>query len=574
MVRLIKPEEGMRVYDPCVGSGGMLIESKQYVEEHGGNPRNLRLYGQDENGGVWAIAKMNMLLHGIPDADLQNEDTLGKPQHREGGELMRFDRVITNPPFSQNYSRDGMDFPERFRYGFAPETGKKADLMFAQHMLAVLRPGGMVATVMPYGVLFRRGVEKEIRKGLIEDDILEAVIGLGPSLFYGTGIPACILVMRPKGNKPAERKGEIMFVNADREFETGRAQNYLRPEHIEKIVSTFETFTDVPGYAKVVSQDDLVRNDYNLNIRRYADNAPLPEPQDVRAHVLGGVPKAEVEAQAELFDSHGFDPTHLLVGRDEHYYGFAPDLAQRSDIKRRVEADMGVNEREAALSSVLESWWIAHQDRLLRLSASGDLMAVRAEFLETFGEALVPVGLLDRFKVSGVIARWWGEVQFDLKTLKAQDFAGVVEGWVTTITTALEDEKTKANPLDHKLVKRLLPEFLEEVVDAETEVAEMEGTIKAAQSSDDGDEAAGEVEENGFSEAELKALKKKLTAAKKELKVVKTGFVERLRQAQADLSEEQARELVLGILKADLQQQLTHYVVTHAPLPGPALTGS
>jgi hypothetical protein len=132
---------------------------------------------------------MNMLLHGIPDADLQNEDTLGKPQHREGGELMRFDRVITNPPFSQNYSRDGIEFPERFRYGFAPETGKKADLMFAQHMLAVLRPNGVVATVMPHGVLFRGGAERDIRTGIVDDDLLEAVISLAPNLFYGTGIP-------------------------------------------------------------------------------------------------------------------------------------------------------------------------------------------------------------------------------------------------------------------------------------------------------------------------------------------------------------------------------------------------
>jgi type I restriction enzyme M protein len=149
MVRLVKPQEGMRVYDPASGSGGMLILSHEYVAEHGGNPRNLRLYGQEPNGGVWSISKMNMLLHGIPDADLENGDTLAEPLHQEGGELMRFDRVITNPPFSMNYTRDGMKFPERFRYGWCPESGKKADLMFVQHMLAVLRPGGMVATVMP-----------------------------------------------------------------------------------------------------------------------------------------------------------------------------------------------------------------------------------------------------------------------------------------------------------------------------------------------------------------------------------------------------------------------------------------
>lgn len=221
MVRLLKPAEGMRIYDPCVGSGGMLILSKEYVEEHGQNPKNLRLYGQDNNGGVWAICKMNMLLHGIADAEIENDDTLTNPLHLEGGELMRFDRVITNPPFSQNYSRDGLKFPERFRYGFCPETGKKADLMFAQHMLAVLRSHGMMATVMPHGVLFRGGAEKEIRKGFIGDDVLEAVIGLPPNLFYGTGIPACILVMRARGAKPPERQGKVLFINRTRNITRG-----------------------------------------------------------------------------------------------------------------------------------------------------------------------------------------------------------------------------------------------------------------------------------------------------------------------------------------------------------------
>src|SRR5690606_5067522 len=152
MVRLADPTEDMRVYDPCAGSGGMLIMAREYVEEHGGNPRNLALYGQESNGGVWAICKMNMILHGIRDADIYNGDTLTDPGHVRGGELLRFDRIITNPPFSQNYSRADMKFPERFRYGFTPETGKKADLMFVQHMLSVLRSDGMACTVMPHGV--------------------------------------------------------------------------------------------------------------------------------------------------------------------------------------------------------------------------------------------------------------------------------------------------------------------------------------------------------------------------------------------------------------------------------------
>ncbi len=276
MVRIAEPQEGMRIYDPCAGSGGMLVLSKEYLDEHGLNSSNLGLYGQESNGGVWSISKMNMLLHGIRTADIKNDDTLSAPQHTEGGELMRFDRVITNPPFSQNYDRNGLPFQERFRFGFCPEGGKKADLMFVQHMLAVLRPGGMVATVMPHGVLFRGGAEKDIRTGILNEDLLDAVIGLGPNLFYGTGIPACILVLRAPGAKPKARKGKVLFINADREFTEGRAQNYLHPEHVEKIVTAWKAFEDSDGFAKVVTREDLKSNDDNLNIRRYADNAPRP----------------------------------------------------------------------------------------------------------------------------------------------------------------------------------------------------------------------------------------------------------------------------------------------------------
>ncbi|WP_217218471.1 type I restriction-modification system subunit M [Deinococcus peraridilitoris] len=275
MVQLIAPGEGMRVYDPTVGSAGMLIQSRQYVEEHGGNPGAVALYGQDANGGSWAMAKMNLIMHGIFDADIRNEDTLARPQHKEpDGGLMRFDRVIANPPFSLNYSQADMEVKGRFPYGFTPEGGKKADLMFLQHMLSVTRNGGMVATVMPHGVLFRSGEERAIRKKMLEDDVLEAVIGLPSNLFYGTGIPAAILVLRPKNSKPAARKGKVLFINADAEYHAGRAQNYLRPEHIEKIASTFERFADVPHYARVVDMRELAENDYNLNIRRYATILP------------------------------------------------------------------------------------------------------------------------------------------------------------------------------------------------------------------------------------------------------------------------------------------------------------
>ena len=143
MVRLVDPQPGMKIYDPCSGSGGMLIYARNHVADNGGDSNDLVLAGQENNGTTWSISKMNMLLHGIRDADLRNNDTLTNPEHVSGGELVRFDRVITNPPFSQNYDKASLSHTERFRYGYTPEGGKKADLMFLQHMLAVLKPNGI-----------------------------------------------------------------------------------------------------------------------------------------------------------------------------------------------------------------------------------------------------------------------------------------------------------------------------------------------------------------------------------------------------------------------------------------------
>jgi type I restriction enzyme M protein len=572
MVRLIEPREGMRIYDPCSGSGGMLILSKEYMEEHGGNSRNLALFGQENNGGVWSISKMNLLLHGIPDADIRNGDTLAEPLHTEGGELMRFDRVITNPPFSLNYTKDGIPFPERFRYGWCPEGGKKADLMFVQHMISVLRPQGTVATVMPHGVLFRGGAERDIRKGLLDDDLVDAVIGLAPNLFYGTGIPACILVLRAKGAKPPERRGKVLFINADADFSAGRAQNYLLPEHVEKIVSAYHAFADIPGYATIVRHDELLANDVNLNIRRYADNAPSPEPHDVRAHLVGGIPKREVADKADLFAEHGFDPTHVFVERDADYFDFSGAVTSTADLQTLIADDPGVLAREGELTAVFDAWWDANAKFIVELPETKALMATRAVLLDSFVAALTPVGLLDRFQVAGAIASWWGEIQFDLRALAAGGFGAVVDGWVTTITAALDDKKVKGNPLDHPLVRSLLPEYLSDIEEAAARRVELEATVKGATSDGEEDETEDDADdEEAPSPAELAALKKELTAAKKKSKTLQQEFVAKLMDARDRLSTDDAQDLVLRIARADLADHLEAYVTRHRRLVASAV---
>jgi type I restriction enzyme M protein len=497
MVRILKPTPAMKIYDPTCGSGGMLIISREYIEQSGGDPTNLRLCGQGNDASAWAICKLNMLLHGIRGADIRLEDTLLHPQHRDAGEMERFHRVIANPPFSQNYTRTGMEYPERFRWGWCPTLGKKGDLMFAQHMLAVCQPGGMVATVMPHGVLFRGGAEKEIRKKFIEQDLIEAVIGLPPNLFYGAGIPACILIMRPNlagrspnPDKPAARRGRILFINADTEFHAGRAQNYLRPEHIEKIVSTYDRIDDVPGYARAVPIEEIAGpdNDFNLNIRRYVDNAPPPEPQDVRAHLLGGVPAAEVEAKRELFAAVGFDPRHIFIPRsvDAVYLDFAASLTDRAAIRPLVENDTGVHTRSQALSDALTAWWIARAPHLADLPARRNLNAVRREFLDSFVDALLPLGAIDRFKLAGVIASWWTDTLPDFKTLIENGFCGVIDGWVDAVADALEDDEAAGpafDPFGHKLVLRMMADYLEHIAAAKADIVRFKGEKEAFEQS-------------------------------------------------------------------------------------------
>lgn len=478
MVRLIKPRAGMSVYDPTCGSGGMLILSKEYIEQSGGDGQDVRLAGQVLDVSAWTICKLNMILHSIMDADIQREDTLLHPLHREGGELERFDRVIANPPFSQNYTRTHMEFPERFRWGWCPTSGKKGDLMFAQHMLAVCKPNGMVATVMPHGVLFRGGEEKRIREQWIKQDVLEAVIGLPPNLFYGAGIPACILVMRPEaGWKPAERRKQVLFINADAEFQAGRAQNYLKPEHIEKIAATFERYEDVPAYSRRVSLDELRENDFNLNIRRYVDNAPPPEPHDVRAHLHGGVPLAEIEARRGLFEAIGLDTARLFTARAEgRYADFTPNLTERAAIRAVIEDDCGVFRRAERLQEFARAWWREHAGRLARLPERRDLNGVRAEFLDTFDAALSPVGVLDRFRLAGVVAGWWNDSLPDLKTLMEQGFAGVIDGWIDAIADALDDDedvKPLFDPFAHKLVLATMADYLERIAHEKAEIARL-----------------------------------------------------------------------------------------------------
>jgi type I restriction enzyme M protein len=519
LVQLLDPQEQMRIYDPCSGSGGMLIQGRQYVAENGGDPTNLSLYGQEENGGVWAISKMNMILHGVPDAHIELGDTLSDPQHRDGGELLAFDRIITNPPFSQNYTRADIPFRHRFNYGWAPESGKKADLMFVQHMIAVLRDRGMIATVMPHGVLFRGGDEKTIRAGILGDDLLEAVIALAPNLFYGTQIPACILVLRSKGAKSERRKGKVLFINADREFESGRAQNYLRPEHVEKIVSVFRDYDEVAGYSRVVEVSQLKEADCNLNVRRYVDNTPLPEPEDVGAHLRGGVPRIEIEAARPLFAGHGIDVSGFFGPNGDARYALL-DPGAEADPRAAIMAAPGLLEKEQQLFDAFDGWWVAESPNVFELPTTNDLSGLRRRLLDGFGTSVADIGILDRFRFDGVIATWWDEVRYDLRTLAAQGVSGLVDSWERTTIDAVEaDAPIGQESISALLMRRLIPDRLAALAEVETEINDLKQRKEAFEGDeslvdDDDLEDAGEDEDGDSTPNYAKALADRLKPLK------------------------------------------------------------
>src|SRR5690606_35589313 len=293
----------------------------------------------------------------------------------------------------------------------------------------------------------------------------------------------------------------------------------------------------------------LRAKDYNLNIRRYADNAPPPEPHDVRAHLVGGVPKAEVADKAALFRAHGLDPLDLLVERDAKYFDFKPELTRRQDLKPAIEGNAGINAKEAAIRAALEQWWQAHSGRITALVGQMDnpasLVALRNDLLASFSQSLEAIGLLDPFQVRGIVAGFWVQTKYDFLTLMARGAKGVADAWRTSIVTALEDEASKESPLEHKLVKFLMGDFVEAITELEARKAELDSQIKAAdpKSAKDADGEDGEDtdEENAVDEAQLKAWKKELATVKKQLKAKKDSFAAHLNKAVDVLSPEQGR---------------------------------
>jgi type I restriction enzyme M protein len=287
MVELLDPKEGESIYDPACGTGGMLLAAIEHVTRNGGDPRTFfgKIYGQEKNLTTASIARMNLVLHGIEDFQIIREDTLRSPAFTDSttGGLATFDCVIANPPFSlKEWGRDVWETDPwgRAQFGLPPES--YGDYAWVQHMVASMALGvGRMAVVLPQGALFRKAAEGRIRQLLLDQDLVEAVIGLAPNIFYGTGLAPAIVMLRR--SKPSIQKGKVLIVDASTLFRKGRAQNYLDPEHAAQIVSWVRSFKDVPDRARVVTLADIKAEDWTLNISRYVlpplgeEIPPLPE---------------------------------------------------------------------------------------------------------------------------------------------------------------------------------------------------------------------------------------------------------------------------------------------------------
>ncbi len=310
MVEILNPKEGESIYDPACGTGGMLLAAIGRVKHGGGDPRTFfgKIYGQEKNLTTSSVARMNLVLHGIEDFQIAREDTLRNPAFTDGaGGLATFDCVIANPPFSlKEWGREIWENDPwgRAQYGLPPDG--YGDYAFVQHMIASMSLAGTsrMAVVLPQGALFRKSAEGKIRKALLKEDLIEAVIGLAPNLFYGTGLAGSVVVIRRK--KPSARENKVLIIDASTLFRKGRAQNFLDSEHGEQIVRWYRAFKDVEDRAKVVTMDEIEDEGWTLNISRYVlppigeDIPPLPEAVVAFKEALAEARTAEVHLRTVL----------------------------------------------------------------------------------------------------------------------------------------------------------------------------------------------------------------------------------------------------------------------------------
>lgn len=406
------------LYDPASGSGSLLLKASDEA------PRGITIYGQEMDNATWALSRMNMILHGHPAAEIWRGNTLADPHFKNpDGSLKKFDFAVANPPFSSKAWTNGLD-PEndefkRFEYGVPPE--KNGDYAFLLHLITSLKSTGKGAIILPHGVLFRGNKEADIRRNLIRHGLIAGIIGLPPNLFYGTGIPACIIVV---DKEHASSRTGIFMIDASRGFEKDGNKNRLRSQDIRKIVDVFNNQIEVPRYSRMVPVSEIASpaNDYNLNIPRYIDSSEPEDLHDLDAHLNGGIPVRDVDALQPYWSV--FPTLRDALFRSNGRPGYLEPKVEPAQVKATILAHPEFVAYSGRVAAVFDEWRAAHEPRLLGLDV-GDkpreiIQALSEDMLKRFAD----LPLLDKYDAYQCLMDYWAETMQDDVDLIA------AEGWV------------------------------------------------------------------------------------------------------------------------------------------------
>jgi type I restriction enzyme M protein len=345
------------VYDPTCGSGSLLLKVAAEA------PRGITIYGQEKDNATWALSKMNMILHGNEVADIQKGDTITNPQFTKGSELRTFDFAVANPPFSVKSWNNGLENEYgRFEFGRPPE--KNGDFAFLLHILKSLKSTGKAAVILPHGVLFRGNAEVTIRKQLLRRGYIKGIIGLPANLFYGTGIPACILLLDKEN---AQSRRGVFMIDASKGFIKDGNKNRLRSQDIHKIVDVFNKQIEAERYSRMVPLAEIVdpKNDYNLNIPRYIDSSEPEDIQDLHAHLHGGIPERDLDALSGYWDAFPSLRTTLFRANRPGYSELAIDV---NEVQQAVLNSIEFKKFADTVRSKVDDWFAAHRPILQALS--------------------------------------------------------------------------------------------------------------------------------------------------------------------------------------------------------------
>jgi type I restriction enzyme M protein len=417
------------VYDPTCGSGSLLLKAAAEA------PRGMTIYGQEKDNATWALSKMNMILHGNEIAEIEKGDTITSPQFVQGAQLRTFDFVVMNPPFSTKSWSNGLENTYgRFEFGMPP--AKNGDYAFLLHTLKSLKSTGKAAVILPHGVLFRGNAEATIRRALIERGYIKGVIGLPANLFYGTGIPACIVVLDKEN--AAGRTG-IFMIDASKGFTKDGPKNRLRSQDIHKIVDVFTRQTEIERYSRMVPLSEIAdpKNEYNLNIPRYIDSSQPEDLQDLHAHLQGGIPNVDLDALAPYWDAFPRLRSQLFTPNRPGYSDLTIDI---SDVQQTILDSPEFQKFADEACGLTADWFAAHRDTL----AAIDENTKPADLITSIGDDLLrrfkPVPLLDTYDVYEQLMTYWHETAHD------DVFLIMSDGWLGAAKPrpTIEDK-------DHKL---------------------------------------------------------------------------------------------------------------------------